>query len=149
MNPGHILLPAFWVLLYILTGIAEEGLCQSHDPKAPLPPDFDPFFDHQSRPLVRLRAWHPRGDFRYETAANSSFDLALRNVSYGTKTLRRQNRSTQRCRFNDTALGNSPRIKTPKKLFPFMLSFSRARVLPVYELISSFCAGPSDLRRHC
>ena len=50
--PGNALLPAFWVLLYVLTGVAEEGLVASHDPLAKLPANFDPYIDRQSRPLV-------------------------------------------------------------------------------------------------
>ena len=50
--PGHALVPAWWVFLYVATGVLEEGLCASHDPSAPLPKDFDPFMDHQTRPLV-------------------------------------------------------------------------------------------------
>ena len=51
--PVNALLPAFWVVLYVLTGVAEEGLCASHDPLAKLPANFDPYFDRQTRPLVR------------------------------------------------------------------------------------------------
>lgn len=52
-NPGHVLLPAFWVALYVLTGLAEEGLCHSCEPFAPLPAGADPLVDIHSRPVVR------------------------------------------------------------------------------------------------
>jgi hypothetical protein len=52
-HPGHMLLPAWWVTLYVLTGLAEEGLCHSCEPFAARPAGADPLQDAHSRPVVR------------------------------------------------------------------------------------------------
>jgi hypothetical protein len=55
-NPGHDVLPAYWVALYLLTGIAEEGLCHSVEPFAPLASGQSPFVDNTSRKVVTAEA---------------------------------------------------------------------------------------------
>ena len=54
--PGNDLLPLWWVVLYLLTGLAEEGLCHSVEPFAPLPKGADPLVDGSSRPVVSAEA---------------------------------------------------------------------------------------------
>ena len=57
-HPGHGALFAFWALLYVLTGIAEEGLCHSRPPFAALPAEERgaPYADRSSRPVVAAEA---------------------------------------------------------------------------------------------
>jgi len=50
---GNSLLALYWVALYVLTGVAEEGLCHSVEPFAPLPKGGSPFRDASTRPVVR------------------------------------------------------------------------------------------------
>ncbi len=54
--PGHDALPLWWVACYVLTGLAEEGLCHSVEPFAPLPSGADPLLDASSRPIVTAEA---------------------------------------------------------------------------------------------
>lgn len=46
----------YWVCLYVLTGLAEEGLCHSCEPYAPLPATADPAVDVTSRPISAAEA---------------------------------------------------------------------------------------------
>ena len=46
------MLPLFWVVLYVLTGLAEEGLCHSVEPYAALGAGKSPFVDHTTRAVV-------------------------------------------------------------------------------------------------
>jgi hypothetical protein len=55
-RPGNTLLAVWWVLLYVLTGIVEEGACHSVEPFAPKAKGADPFTDTDTRPVVRLIA---------------------------------------------------------------------------------------------
>ena len=50
---GNTLLAVWWVTLYLLTGILEEGACHSSPPFSPLAKGADPFRDTDSRPVVR------------------------------------------------------------------------------------------------
>ena len=52
-QPGNTLLAVWWVTLYLLTGILEEGACHSSPPFSPLAKGADPFRDTDSRPVVR------------------------------------------------------------------------------------------------
>ena len=54
--PGNALVSLWWITLYVLTGIAEEGLCHSCEPYAPLPPGADVRRDIHSRPVVTAEA---------------------------------------------------------------------------------------------
>jgi hypothetical protein len=55
-HPGHDVLPLFWVVLYLLTGLAEEGLCHSVEPFAALEAGKSPFEDHTTRAVVAAEA---------------------------------------------------------------------------------------------
>jgi hypothetical protein len=55
-KPAHALLPLFWIALYFLTALAEEGLCHSREPFAPLSEGQRPTEDHESRPVVAAEA---------------------------------------------------------------------------------------------
>ena len=55
-HPGHDVLPLFWVVLYVLTGLAEEGLCHSVEPYAALGAGKSPFVDHTTRAVVAAEA---------------------------------------------------------------------------------------------
>ena len=55
-KPGNTLLAVWWVLLYLLTGVLEEGACHSVEPFAPLAKGADPFVDTDTRPVVRRAA---------------------------------------------------------------------------------------------
>lgn len=54
--PGLSLLPAWWIALYFITGLAEEGLCHSVPPFSPLPDGASPDADWESRPVVAAEA---------------------------------------------------------------------------------------------
>ena len=52
--PGGGLVLLYWVSLYAFSAACEEGLaCAGAPPQPPLRPGSHPFYDYQSRPVVR------------------------------------------------------------------------------------------------